>query len=68
LPPGITFFENEAYILEFGESSKSRGPRVIKIDENGKKKIKVFDYEKYQKPIHNDLNVSKELQDKSGSI
>ncbi len=62
LPTGITFFEDEAYILEFSNNFvNNAGPQVVKIDKNGKKTT-IFNYSKYKEPVANKLSVSTNSQ------
>jgi len=47
-PTAIDFFAGEAFILEYKISGKHRGPRVIKVDESGKR-TELFNYSTYWK-------------------
>lgn len=38
-PTAIDFFSGDAYILEYKETGKTVGPRIVKIDERGNKSI-----------------------------
>ncbi len=46
-PTAIDFFSGDAYVLEYKEKGKTIGPRIVKVDENGKKTI-LFNYDTYQ--------------------
>jgi len=47
-PTAIDFFSGDAYILEWKETGKAVGPRIVKIDESGNKSI-IFNYDTYEK-------------------
>lgn len=46
-PTAIDFFAGDAYIMEYKESGKDRGPQVVKVDESGNAKV-IFNYDAYQ--------------------
>lgn len=46
-PTAIDFSSGDAYILEFKENGKEKGPRIVKIEEGGNKTI-LFNYDTYQ--------------------
>lgn len=48
IPSGIDFFAGDAYILEYKQKNGNAGPRIIKVDESGKKTI-IFDYDSFEK-------------------
>lgn len=56
LPTGITFFDGETYILEFGEDREHTGPRIIKINKSGKK-TELLNYGEYKETVGNKLSV-----------
>ena len=54
-PVGIDFFAGDAYILEYRGFGRSKGPRIVKVNEAGEKSV-IFNYDQYsnipEKPLY----------------